>query len=262
MTRLLALRGIGVIGAAPFLAAIYLTFSVPGWLESWAFDYIEAEAMERVDTTIDAVQAPTGDSALSRFARSVYDKNEASIEKLREDLRNRVHEQWAAAIAAIRDLDCECRREWQEWFESGFHSNIALLETANQQISNFVQGTYMEVLTDLKRDVRIFAGSNALAFLLLLLVSFRKPDAAPHLLLPGILLVLATAVCSYFYLFQQNWLLTIIQGSYVGFAYAGWLVAVYAFLLDIALNSARMTTEVINAMLESIGSSASLFPCP
>ena len=50
-------------------------------------------------------------------------------------------------------------------------------------------------------------------FLLLSLVSFLKPRAIRHLFVPGVLLFVATLLCAWLYVFEQNWLLTIIHGE-------------------------------------------------
>ena len=63
-------------------------------------------------------------------------------------------------------------------------------------------------------------------FSLLLLASFLKPKAVIQLFVPGLLLVTSTLVCSYFYLFEQNWFFTIIYNDFLGrwyLAYAGGL---------------------------------------
>lgn len=257
----LSLRSVGAIGAGLFLTFFALTYSVPGWVEEFAADYIESEARERIDTTIDTIRPPDSESALARLAQSMYEKNEAQIEQLKANLKNKVHEQWATALALVRDLDCECREKWEDWFESGFQSNITLLQAANEQISSFIHSTYMDVATELKQDVRIFTASNSAVFLVLLLVSFLKPQAITHLFLPGVLLAVSTLICSYFYVFEQNWLLTIIHNSYLGFAYLAWLGVVFLLLCDIIFNRARITTEIVNAFFSAIGSALSVVPC-
>lgn len=257
----LSLRSVGVIGAAIFLTFLAFTYSVPGWVETFAADYIESEARERIDTSIDAIRPPESESALARLAQSMYEKNEAQIAQLKSNLKNNVHEQWAASLASIRDLDCECREKWEDWFESGFNTNIALLQAANEQISDFIHSTYMDVATELKRDIRIFTASNATVFVLLLLVSFLKPRAITHLFLPGALLAVSTLICSYFYIFEQNWLLTIIHSNYLGFAYLAWLGIVFLFLCDIVFNRGRITTEILNAIFNAVGSAFSVVPC-
>lgn len=257
----LSLRSVGVIGASIFLTFFAFTYVTPGWVETFAADYIEAEAQERIDASIDAVRPPESEGALARLAQSMYEKNEAQIEQLKSNLKDKVHEQWAAALAAVRNLDCECREKWEDWFESGFNTNIVLLQAANEQISTFIHSTYMDVATELKRDIRIFTASNAAVFILLLLVSFMKPRAITHLFLPGVLLAVSTLICSYFYVFEQNWLLTIIHSSYLGVAYLAWLGVVFLFLCDIVFNRARITTEVLNTIFNTIGSAISVGPC-
>ena len=256
-----SLRLVGAIGAVIFATFLAFTYSVPGWVEDFAASYVEAETQERIDASIDSMRPPESDSALGRLAQSMYERNETQIEQLKANLKNSVHEQWAAALAAVRELDCECRQKWEEWFESGFNTNIALLQAANEKISGFIHSTYMDVVTELKRDIRIFTASNAAVFILLLLVSFMKPQAITHLYLPGMLLFVSTLVCSHFYVFEQNWLLTIIHSDYLGFAYLAWLGVVFLFLCDIVSNRARVTTEILNSFFNALGSAISVGPC-
>ena len=257
----LTLRSIGVVGAAIFLTFFAFTYSVPGWVETFAADYIESKAQERIDTSIDAIQLPESDNALVRIAQSMYEENEAKIEQLRSMLKEKVHEQWATALAEVRNLDCECRQKWENWFEGGFSTGIALSQASNEQISGFIHSRYMDVATELKRDIRIFTASNAAVFILLLLISFAKPQAMLQLFLPAVLLATSTLICSYFYIFEQNWLLTIIHSDYLGFAYLSWLGVVFLFLCDIVFNQCRVTTEIVNAFLNAIGSALSAVPC-
>lgn len=247
----LTLRFVGVLGTALFGAFFALTWSVPEWVEEAASDYIEAEAQSRIDSTIDALSLPASESALGRFAESIFESNEARIAQLRSRLKDSVHERWHAALGSVRDLDCECRRNWERRVES----HVGLLQMANERIVDFIHVTYMDVVSALKRDVRVFSGSNAAVFLFLLLLSFLKPKALTHLFVPAALLTVSTLLCSYFYLFEQDWLLTIVQGSYLGFAYLAWLGVVTSLLFDIALNRGRVTASVLNTL------GASLAPC-
>ena len=161
----------------------------------------------------------------------------------------------------MSDQDCECRKKWAAHIKEQYIINIASLQAANEKLQDFMRTKYMEIATDLKRDVRIFTGSNALIFLLLLLVSFLKPKAIAHLFLPGVLLVISTLVCSYFYIFEQNWLLTIIYNDYLGYGYLTYVGILFLFLCDIVFNGARVTTEIINSILQAIGSALTVAPC-
>ncbi len=256
-----ALGLIGVIGAIIFSFFFILTFQTPEWVESYAANFIEREASGQIDEKIDALQPPRGEGALSRMSAALYKKNEAEIERHRELLRRQVHERMADAIAEVRNLDCECRTKWAEWLKEGTTTRIQWLQQANESLTEFIQATYVRVVTDLKRDIRIFTASNSAMFLLLLAVALLKPRASLQLFVPGLLLGLATVTCSYFYIFEQNWLLTIIYNDYLGFTYLAYLGLVFGLLCDIVLNRARITTEIVNAVLNAIGSAASAVPC-
>lgn len=81
------------------------------------------------------------------------------------------------------------------------------------RLVTMIQSGYVAVVKDLTRDIRIFTATNAIAFLLLLLVSFLRPDSVRALFVPGVLLFISTLLCAWLYVFEQNWLLTIIDGS-------------------------------------------------
>lgn len=238
-----------------------LTFSTPEWVEIFAVDFIESEVSKKVDRKIDNLAPPAGDGKLSKLAQTILSKNEDQIGELKTKLKNNVHGQLANALAKIRDLDCECRKKWENSFRSGFETNISLLQVTNQKITEFIQSSYMEVVEKLKREIRIFTGANGAVFLLLLICSFIKPKAMTHLFLPAVLISTSTVICSYFYIFEQNWLLTIIYSDYLGLTYLIYLGVVFAFLCDIVLNRGRVTTQLLNVILQIVGSAASVMPC-
>jgi len=258
--RRIILQCIGILGGSVFALVFAFTFITPDWIEEYGASFIEHEALKMVDQRIDAIRPPKGKGAVAQFAQGLYAKNEAEIENSKEALRNGAHQVFAAAIAEVRDLDCECRARWEGSIKSGYEYNIQLLQATNDKIVEFVQSTYMEVVAKLKRDIRIFSGVNTAMFIILLLVAWRKPQAMRHLFVPGMLLVLSTLVCSYFYIFEQNWLLTIIYSDYIGFYYLFYLGAVFGFLCDIVFNRARVTTAIANTILNAI-SSIQLSPC-
>lgn len=257
----ITLRIIGAFGALLFGSFLYFTYSTPGYVEEAGKDYIKSQVEKKINAQIDSITLKSGNGALSKIAKKLYEKNQERIESIKLQLKNNAHEKMASVIAEMRDLDCECRAKWAAHIEQQFHINITTLEATNQKLMDFMRIKYMEVAVELKRDVRIFAGSNTLIFLLLLLVSFFKPQAVTHLFLPGLLLVCSTIVCSYFYIFEQNWLFTIIYNDYLGYSYLTYIGVLFLFLCDIVFNRARVTTEIINAALEVIGQAASVAPC-
>lgn len=252
---------IGIAGTVIFSFFLVLTYYTPAWVERFSAEFIEREAYRQIDEKIDSLTPPDGKGALSRMAGALYEKHEQEIERHRESLRLQVHERMADAIAQIRDLDCECRAKWAQWLKEGTVARIHLLRQTNESIREFIHSTYARVVADLKRDIRIFTASNAIMFLLLLALAGIKPLARLQLFVPGLLLAVATLLCSFFYIFEQNWLLTIIYNDYLGFTYLAYLGLVFGLLCDIALNRARITTEIVNSALSAIGSVASAAPC-
>lgn len=257
----ITLRIFGLLGVCLFATILYFTYSIPGYVEEVGKDFIKSQIQKKTNERIDTLKLKHGDSKLARLAGKIYEKNQKKIDVIKEKLKNKAYEKLAAVIAEMRDLDCECRKIYAQRFKQGYKSKLSLLGKANDKLQDFMKTKYMEVSMELKRDVRIFTGSNTLIFLLLLAVSFLKPRAIAHLFLPGVLLFTATMICSFFYVFEQNWLFTIIYNDYLGYGYLGYVGFVFLFLCDIVFNEAKITTEIINAMMHAIGSAFSVAPC-
>ncbi len=111
------------------------------------------------------------------------------------------------------------------------------------------------------REFRVFTGSNAIAFALLGVVTLLRRNATLQLALPAVVLAGAVVVTGSLYLFNQNWLHTIVFGEYVGLAYAAYLAGVALLLADVVFNRARITTRMVNVVLQSVGSAVHALPC-
>jgi hypothetical protein len=249
----LVLRIIGVTGAALFAFFFALTIHTPRWVEDFAASYIEERVADELDATIDGLAPPRGDSALSRYAAKLYRQNEVKIAEYKELLKGNIREQLAICIPQVRATSEDMRRNVEQWIEDGARLSIGDLQLDNSRLVALIQSGYLAVVADLTRDIRIFAASNAVAFLLLLLVSFLKPEFVRELFVPGVLLAVSAVTCAYLYAFEQDWLLTIIQGSYLGLAYAAWLGVSFLFLCDVWLNKARVTMRVLEGLASTVG---------
>lgn len=255
------LRITGVIGVLIFGALLFFTYWTPGFVEEIGKDFIKNQIKDATNKKIENFKSDINDSKWTPLAEKLYRQHQKEIIMVKDQLRNKAHDQLAEVMVEMSDLNCECRNKYAKMYRKGFEFRLASLQMANEKLQDFMKMKYMEVARELKRDVRIFAASNILVYLLLLLVSFLKPKANSHLIVPGVLLAAATIICSYLYIFQQNWLLTIIYNDYLGFAYLGYVAVVFLFLSDIVLNRAVMTTRIINGILNTIGSAASVSPC-
>ena len=256
------LRIAGAAGLAVFATFFAFTFAIPQWVEDFAAAYLEREVIEQVDAHIDALRPPDDGGLLSRAAAAVYERNETEVRRLKTQIKARSRELLAGSLSAVRDPACECRLRTAEALQKYDALRLANLLADNTRLTTFIQQKYLRLVGELKREIRIFTATNAVSFLVLLLIAFAKRQAARHLLFPGVLLLASTLFCAWLYLFSQNWLLIIIHGDYTGFAYTAYLGLVFAFFCDIALNRGRLTTRICNAALEAIGSTAaSLTPC-
>jgi len=257
----ITLRVIGLVGILLFGSGFIFTYSIPGFVEEIGKDFIKEKIEEKTHQKINDVSLSNQNNILIKFASKLAKNNDQEINRLKEKLNADVHIKVAAVIAEMRDLDCECRKKYENSLKSQTESNLFSLQNANDKLMEFMKMKYMEVSNMLKVDFRIFTGSNSIVFTLLLLISLFKPKAITHLFLPGILLVTSSVIRSYFYIFEQNWFFTIIYNSYLGWGYLGYLGLVFVFLCDIAFNKARVTTGIINGIFSIVGSVTSVSPC-
>ena len=259
--RRVVLGLVGVLGTLLFSLAFLITLRTPERLEHFAADYIEARATEALAERVDGWARPAPGHALNDLAADLLRRDEREIAALEASLRSGVHRRIAAAIAEMRDLDCECRERWADALHGRAERRIDTLVERSAPLRRSVHATYARIVADLARDVRVFSGTNALVFALLFAAAFARPRAVLQLFVPGVMLAAAALSCSYLYLFEQNWLLTIIQESYLGFWYLAWLAFAFGLLLDIGLNRARITTEIVNSMFQALGHAATAVPC-
>ena len=255
------LRTIGIVGVLLFGSSFIFTYTTPGFVEDIAKDFIKDKVQEETHEKIDKISLNKSYNPLLKLASKLVNDNEQEISQLKDKLKNDTHLKLASTIAEMRNLNCECRKKYENRFKANIDSKIWSLENFSILLLDFIKFKYMEVASKLKTDVRIFTGSNTLVFAVLLLVSFFKPGAIAHLFLPGVLLVISTIICSYFYIFEQNWFFTIIYSSYLGWSYLVYLGIVFSLLCDIVFNKARITTKLLNGFLQLVGSALSLVSC-
>jgi hypothetical protein len=253
------LRFLGLVGALAFGALFILVWARPVWLEEAAKDFIAAEVRRQVHTRIDGLDLKGGD-ALSHAAAALQAQNEL-IARANARLSATVDARVDAALAQIRNLDCECRSVVTLLMIEARNRASTIIDTAGPRLTEFVHMQYARVVAELTLDLRIFTAINASACLLLLVLSFARPRAIDHLLVPGLLLMGAVVVSSYCYLFEQNWFYTVVYSNYYGFAYFAFLACIFALLLDIFLNRGKVTMHLGNFVLNAVGSAFTLSTC-
>ena len=253
----ITLKLIGSLGVLLFGLLISVTFLSPGKVEQSAKDFvknqIEKEMREKQQALIDST---TAEAALNIAGRLGFEK-----EKIQSNLYNNLPERISSIIASMCGYDCEKKRALRQSITSSYFERIKNIQIAESTLSNIIKGKYFEIMGNLKLDLRIFLGTNLVMFLVLLVVSFAKPQGVAHLFLPGMLLVAATIFSSSIYIFGQDWFYTILYNDYMGFGYLAYVAVIFGALLDITFNKARVSTEIINGIANATGSAFSVIPC-
>lgn len=122
------------------------------------------------------------------------------------------------------------------------------LVRTEERVRSFALGEYHAALSELRRDIGIFAGTTLVLFLAALFLGVFKSRASVHLLPASLALTLATLLTAQWYLFGQDWIMTLVLSSHWGMAYPVFAGFVSALLLDIALFRARATTFLLGAL--------------
>lgn len=251
------LRLTSIIGIILFSALFLVTFASPEAIEKSAKGFVEYQIEKEIRQTQVAVQ----ESDLAEKARSLANRFGLDADKIEQDLEDNLPEKIAEVVASLCGYDCEKKKALSRSITAGYLERLSNLRIAENNLSEIIKGKYLKILRNLKLDLRIFLGSNLAMFLILLSVSYAKPKAMAQLFVPASLLFLSTVISSAIYIFGQDWFYTIIYNDYMGFGYLGYISLIFAFLLDIILNRARVTTVIFNFLAHAVGAVASAIPC-
>lgn len=248
---------LGLIGCALFGLAFAVSIANPGLVEKTAKSVIRYEVEKKVRAKIDAIDGGFLAKKAGALSRGYADE----ITQTQRLLAQNLPAQLARVIAEMQDLDCACRNKVETHIRTGMEWRIASAAAAQERLALLIRTQYLETADQLIREFRIFTGTNALVFAFLFVAVVLKRQAGIHFLPASIVLLASAGMTAYLYLFSQDWLHTLVFGDYVGLSYIAYLVGAFALLSDIAFNRARVTTEVLSAALNAVGSGIQILPC-
>jgi hypothetical protein len=166
----ITLRSIGVFGVLLFGLLFSVTFISPEVVENSAKGFIKYQIEKEVRETHQVViQSNVAIKALDIAGRLGFEK-----EKIQEDLDSKLPEKIASLIASMCGYDCEKKKVLAQSIASSYLERIKSIELAQNTLGDFVKGKYIEIVGNLKVDLRIFLGTNFLMFLILFTVSFTR----------------------------------------------------------------------------------------
>ena len=252
-----ALLILALLGITLFGAAFVISWLNPLLVERGAREVVRIEVERRVGEKLDSLSSPR----VTTLAQKALGKTDAELEHARRQLVDGVSQKVAQVVADMLNADCECRKRLVERAVTGQQERITSLAQARDRLLGQIELAYASVTANLMREFRIFTASNAAAFALLALVTYYRRAAALQLALPAVVLVGAVGITAGLYLFNQNWLHTVLYSQYVGLAYVAYLGAAAALLADVLFNRARVSTRLVNGGLHALGSAVQAVPC-
>jgi hypothetical protein len=248
---------LSVLGFVLFAGAFAVSFVDSLLVERVAREVVRLEVERRVGHRIDDLS----DSGIAALGRRALARAQVDVESTQKALREDIPGKVANVVADMLRADCECRKRLVEHARQSEADRLSSLTQVRERLVGLIEGTYASVTRSLMREFRVFTGSNAIAFALLGVVTLLRRNATLQLALPAVVLAGAVVVTGSLYLFNQNWLHTIVFGEYVGLAYAAYLAGVALLLADVVFNRARITTRMVNVVLQSVGSAVHALPC-
>jgi len=246
---------ISLLGILSSGAGLAITFVDERRFEDWTRDVVAWQVEREIRDLVTLPPVEEG-GPLAALRNRMADSIELSERLLGSDLPERI-----AGIVVklcICELDDEDRAERERRFNeakdnfaaiirNGLASGIALTRVKIGTLDDLISGFYVETAEGLKRDLRIFFGSNLLLYTAVGLgVLFSGLVNA--LVIPALLLFTGTVTSSGLYLFGQNWLATILFNDWTGFAYLAWVAFITLFLADVFLNRARVTLRLLSSV--------------
>jgi len=230
----------GLAGTALFALLLALSYLNPILIEQWARNAIAQEVRQRVTSRLENVSSPT----LARAAESLIGKNRREI-AARTALAEKIAPIIAEVTRRMADPGCQCRLAIARAIIES-HVGTSQLEQANARLTRLVESKYRDVAQSLLHEIRVFSVANGVVFVLLGLIAgfWRRP--ALQLLAPAFVLIAAVTLTGKVYLFNQDWLQTIMFGNYVGIWYFPYLFLALAFLSDVVFLKAIVSRLMIN----------------
>ena len=244
---------IGFLCGLVFAILFAISLLSPIWIERAAKEIIRAEVSKRVSRQIDGFDKNT----LVERAKALLPELDRKINRGRSILDSRIDQAIDAAFSKMQDPSCECRRYLRQSIRDSYEREVSLIEQTKSRLTDLIQSKYGETATRLMLEFRIFTGTNTVLFFLLGLSPMVKKTARLQLIPVAVLVFTTFALCSWLYLFKQDWVHTLLFADYLGWAYVAWVGASLMFFGDLLLNRARVTAS----MLSNFGGGIGVSPC-
>lgn len=249
------------LGAVIFTSLLSYIVFAPKDFDERTRNFAISKVQDKVDDKLSSLADSDTANRLSDFAGRISDRLGARVDDMRNSLDSGMDVFIADILAAACKLDCERREEAKNAVRNFYETSILRHGMALERIEDLIEGEYDDVMGELRADLRIFTGSNALALAFAFLLSLFRGRAAAHLLPISLALTGATVLAVIWYAFGQDWVTTVLFSNYWGWAYSSILGVLSVLMVDIAANKARVTSFVFNTIGNGVGSAFNFVPC-
>ncbi|MDH5750682.1 MAG: hypothetical protein OEY85_15335 [Rhodospirillales bacterium] len=253
---LLVFSVIGVVASGTGLAIV--TFGAEH-VESASNEFIIAGIEKRVRKLL-TLEPAEGEGRIADLRNKLSDKSELLADKiLGGDFPVRLREQVGEACVCklthaeraevIRGYG-EAKAAVAKMIEALRAGKFSETHMEKGTMRRLLAGYHVSTVEGLTRELQIFLGTNLVLFAVIGLAAYFSAATA-ELLFPLGILLLGTLTSAGFYIFNQDWLATILLNDWTGYGYLAWVAVVSLFLADILLNRARVTANILSAISPS-----------
>lgn len=239
---MLWVRTIAALGTALFATLLILLVAMPKTYERTALGFAKTEVTRALQEQFEGSTAAQGLEKLS-------DRLRLRKQTLRDTAQGDLPEMVGTVIANY----CRCTPASQARTDAaaaavraGLKASAAHMGLAQTRVTEMIKGRYDSTIAGLRRDLMIFLGTNLAAFMLIGAASFARTSRRTLIIYPALLLGLTVVVCSGFYLLNTDWFYTLLFQNFIGFGYSIWIAVLFALLIDIVLNYARITLRILS----------------
>lgn len=137
---------------------------------------------------------------------------------------------------------------------------LAIKGPGGRSIYDFINTRYERALSGFLLDAKIFTGTNALLFIMVLLTARFQPSRASLLFRLELALVGTVAIGCWSFLSGKDWGMVLLTSDFTGWAYASFAGIIFLWLCDLLFLQGAITQAIIEALLQVLKVIASVLP--
>ena len=250
-----------------FATLFALTYKDTQWFEDSAKAWVAKEIERKIQMDFPDSEQKSSSKTLGKLKGKLQERIKDLREELFSDLPDKIAVEiahWCTCRMGLEDKKA-AQRKFEEIRVSVRKDNIADLKKnikskaiGLENVNALIKGHYIKVIEQLLNDFRIFAGSNVLIFLSILILSLIKTEHEKALMVAGGLVTCGTLVSIGIYLFNQNWFHALLFNDYMGWGYLVYVATITGFLADVVFNKGKISIEVVMGILAVIAMAVSV----